>query len=200
MTRYRVQPPQIQQRGPGPLGTLGNFALQKGISAGINAAVPGGGIAAEAAQAVLPTMIPRFNEGGAVGESNWQKLMRQWREFQDASKESQIPERLGRIKQGLGTRAGQQQVQRALLPYMNKGGPIGGGQTKAGLEEARRLGALTQAEFLKAMAHGGYMKGGGKVSMGPLAGMKYKTSDGTNSHEYERKYHNPLSGGTSKEG
>ena len=72
--------------------------------------------------------------------------------------------------------------------------PLGGGQTKKGLEEARQMGALTQAEFLKAMAHGGYLNKGGKVAMGPLASLSYKNAGG---EVYERKYHNPLAGGSS---
>lgn len=47
--------------------------------------------------------------------------------------------------------------------YREMGGPLGGGQTKEGLMEARRLGALTQEEFLKAMAHAGYLNEGGTV-------------------------------------
>ena len=165
--RYNINPALIPQKQTGPLGTLGNLAMQKGISAGINAAVPGGGFAAEAAQAVAPQLVPRFQGGGQVQESNWDKMMRQWAELQGAVKDSGVSESMGKIKKGLGTKAGQQQVQRAMLPmaaqaYRNMGGPLGGGQTKEGLMEARRLGALTQEEFLKAMKHGNYLNAGGK--------------------------------------
>ena len=48
---------------------------------------------------------------------------------------------------------------------MNRGGPIGGGQTKEGLKEARALGALTREEYLKAMSHAGYKNRGGPIYM-----------------------------------
>lgn len=56
----------------------------------------------------------------------------------------------------------------AVLPTLfQKGGPVGGGQTAEALKEARALGALTREEYLKAMAHGGYMEKGGKVEKKP---------------------------------
>ena len=58
-------------------------------------------------------------------------------------------------------------------------GPLGGGMTESQLKEARSLGALSQAEYLKAMAHAGalkpqYKQGGGMMSSGMPAdvGMK----------------------------
>ena len=66
--------------------------------------------------------------------------------------------------------------------------PLGGGQTKKALEDARRIGALTQEEFLKAMAHGGYLNFGGKVS-----GVKYKATGGEITREAEVKFHGPIS-------
>lgn len=84
---------------------------------------------------------------------------------------------------------------RPALGFQSGGkAPLGGGQTKEALQQARSLGALTQAEFLKAMAHGGYMNKGGKVACGPLAAMSYKSEGG---EVWERKYHNPLAGGSS---
>lgn len=77
--------------------------------------------------------------------------------------------------------------------YKNMGGPLGGGQTEAALKEARSLGALTQKEFLKAMEHGGYLKGSG-----PLAGVKYKQTGGKITNEAEVKFHNPMMGKADK--
>ena len=166
--RYAINPALIPQRQTGPLGQIGNLAMQKGLQYGINTAIPGGGFAAEAAGVALPGMLPRFNEGGAVqGESNWARMMRQWADLKKAMQNEELQESMANVKKGLGTTAGQQQVQRAMMPlaaqaYRNMGGPLGGGQTKEGLMEARRLGALTQEEFLKAMKHGNYLNMGGK--------------------------------------
>lgn len=77
--------------------------------------------------------------------------------------------------------------------YRNMGGPLGGGQTESALKEARQLGALSQKEFLKAMEHGGYLKGSG-----PLAGVKYKQQGGKITNEAEVKFHNPLMGKSEK--
>lgn len=105
MPDYRIQGvPQLQQQ-QGPLGALGDFAKGKALSAGLEAAFPGSGLAKEAGEAVLPTLL---NKGGPAA-------------------------------------------------------PLGGGQSKESLLQARQLGALSQEEFLRAMAHAGYMEGGGKV-------------------------------------
>ena len=159
--RYAIQGVPMMQKQTGPLGTLGNFAMQKGLQYGINAAVPGGGIAAEAAQAVLPGMVPRFNMGGkaplgasqkgvkeleearrlgaltrdeylkALGhmnkapqykedggetESNWAKLMRQWKEMKEATEAADIAGDMARIGAALETPTGQQQALQAVLP------------------------------------------------------------------------------------
>ena len=148
--RYAITtpPPQMQQQ-TGPLGTLGNYAMKKGLSYGINAALPGGGFAAEAAGEVLPGMLPYFQMGGAVppghhrmpngqimadsahyqeggkAESNWDKMMRQWAELKAATEEAKIGESMGRIGEALQTPQGQMQVQGAMLPYMlQEGGGI----------------------------------------------------------------------------
>ena len=103
MPDYRIRSaPQLQQQ-QGPLGALGDFAKSKALSAGLEAAFPGGGLAKEAAEAVVPTFL-------AAG-----------------------------------------------------GAPLGGGQSKEGLMQARQLGALSQEEFLAAMKHAGYLEEGGKV-------------------------------------
>ena len=63
MPDYRIQGvPQLQQK-KGPLEALTDFGKSKALSAGLEAAFPGGGIAAEAAQEVIPTF---FEEGGKV--------------------------------------------------------------------------------------------------------------------------------------
>ena len=112
--------PQMQQQ-TGPLGLLGDFAKKKGMNYAINAALPGGGIAAEAAGTVLPSL---FNEGGKA-ESNWDKMMRQWAELKAATEEAKVGESMERIGDALQTRSGQQQVERAMLPYiLNEGGGI----------------------------------------------------------------------------
>lgn len=124
MTRPRyaiTSVPQMAQQSPGPLGILGEFAKNKALGYGINAAFPQAGLAQEAALAVAPSL---FNEGGKA-ESNWDKLMRQWAELKAASEESQIGERMETIGEALQTPQGQMQVQRALLPYqLNMGGMI----------------------------------------------------------------------------
>jgi len=53
----------------------------------------------------------------------------------------------------------------AILPAFLAGGgaPLGGGQSKEGLMQARQLGALTQEEFLQAMKHAGYLEKGGEA-------------------------------------
>ena len=104
--RYQIQgaPNLLQQQGQGPLGALTDFAKSKALSAGLEAAFPGGGLVKEGAEAVLPSF---FNQGGRA--------------------------------------------------------PLGGGQSKEGLMQARQMGALTQEEFLKAMQHAGYLNEGGQV-------------------------------------
>lgn len=101
---YRIQGVPTLPKEQGPLGALTDFAKSKALSAGLEAAFPGGGIAKEAAEAVAPTF---FQQGGRA--------------------------------------------------------PLGGGQSKEGLMQARQVGALTQEEFLKAMAHAGYMNKGGEA-------------------------------------
>jgi len=54
--------PQLQQQ-QGPLGALTDFAKGKALSAGLEAAFPGAGLAKEAAEAVVPTLL---EEGGKV--------------------------------------------------------------------------------------------------------------------------------------
>ena len=102
MPDYTIRNAPMLQQKKGPLEALTDFGKSKALSAGLEAAFPGGGIAAEAAQEVIPT-------------------------------------------------------------FFQAGGPIGGGQTKEGLMEARQLGALSQKEFLEAMKHAGYLEEGGKV-------------------------------------
>ena len=117
--RYYAPPPQVMQQ-MGPLGMVGELAKKKGMNMAINAAIPGGGFAAEAAQVALPQL---FEDGGQV-ESNWAKMLRQWRELKAATANPELQESMARIKHGLGTKSGQQQVQRAMLPlmYQNMGG------------------------------------------------------------------------------
>ena len=63
MPNYRIQGvPQLQQQ-QGPLGALADFGKSKALSAGLEAAFPGGGLVKEGAEAVLPTL---FNRGGMV--------------------------------------------------------------------------------------------------------------------------------------
>ena len=197
MSRYQINPGLIPQRQQGPLGALGNFAMNKGMTAGLNAMFPGGGLAKEAATAVAPSLMPRmFNEGGGVkGENNWARMMRQWAELKQAMGNEELQNSMSKIKQGLGTTAGQQQVQRAMLPlaaqaYRNMGGPLGGGQTKEGLKEARRLGALTQKEYLEAMRHGNYLNEGGGIHIKPENKGKFTAkakAAGMGVQEYARK-------------
>ena len=104
--RYQIQgaPNLIGQQRPGALGLAADFAKSKALSAGLEAAFPGGGLAKEGAEAILPAF---FQQGGRA--------------------------------------------------------PLGGGQSKEGLMQARQLGALSQQEFLEAMKHAGYLNEGGKV-------------------------------------
>ena len=64
--------PQLQQQ-QGPLGALGDFAKSKALSAGLEAAFPGSGLAKEAGEAVLPALLEK---GGDVKkkQSWWQKV------------------------------------------------------------------------------------------------------------------------------
>ena len=95
--------PPLAAKKPGVGELAMDFAKSKALTAGLEAAFPGGGLAKEAGEAILPA----FLAGG--------------------------------------------------------GAPLGGGQSREGLIQARQLGALTQAEFLKAMAHAGYKDEGGEV-------------------------------------
>ena len=64
MPNYQISGPRMpMQQRQGPLGALVDFGKGKALSAGLEAAFPGGGIAAEAAQEVIPTF---FEEGGKV--------------------------------------------------------------------------------------------------------------------------------------
>ena len=169
--------PQVQQ-SPSLLKTLGPLALKYGV----NAAIPGGGLGAEAAMAGGQYALGLAG-GGPIDPAEKERV------FADMIKGGMSPAAAKQILAGVDYYKG--------IAHKNTGGPIGGGQTKQGLMEARQLGALTQAEFLKAMAHAGYKAGGGKVNMGPLAATRYKMmAEGGEVHEYEKKYHNPLSGGT----
>ena len=194
MSRYQINPGLIPQRQQGPLGALANFGMQQGLKHGLNAAFPGGGFAADAAMAVAPTIMPRFNEGGNV-ENNWSKMMRQWQELKQAMQNEELQNSMSAVKQGLSTQGGQQQLQRAMLPlaaqaYRNMGGPLGGGQTKEGLKEARALGALSQAEYLKAMKHAGYLNEGGGIHIKPENKGKFTakaSAKGKGVQEYARQ-------------
>ena len=106
MPNYQIQgtPNLLQQQRQGPLGALTDFAKSKALSAGLEAAFPGGGLVKEGAEAVLPSF---FQQGGRA--------------------------------------------------------PLGGGQSKEGLMQARQLGALSQEEFLAAMKHAGYLEKGGEA-------------------------------------
>ena len=244
MPRYQLNPPPLQPRQSGALGQVGNLALQKGLQYGINAAIPGGGFAAEAAGLVGNQYLPRFEEGGKVkpwwkraadyawgtgregekarnfmqgkadhkmgggmihgyqeggdvGGSKWDQLMKQWAALKAATEAADFGGDLDRISGGLQNKAQQQQVARAFAPlgaaaFRAGGGgvgsaPLGGGQTKDALLQARQVGALTQEEFLKAMAHGGHLNFGGSV-----AGVKYKATGGDVTKEAEVKFHGPL--------
>ena len=176
MTIPFAPPVQGGQQGS-LLKTLGPLALKYGV----NAAIPGGGFAADAAMAAGTSFLAG---GGPIDPAEKDRV------FADMIKAGMSPAAAKQIIDGVGYYKG--------IAHKNTGGPIGGGQTKQGLMEARQLGALTQAEFLKAMAHAGYKAGGGKVNMGPLAATRYKMmAEGGEVHEYEKKYHNPLAGGSS---
>ena len=210
MPRYQIQAPPMMQRQTGPLGQVGNLALQKGLQYGINAAIPGGGFAAEAAGLLGQSALPRFmgggmvhayREGGDVGGSKWDQLMKQWAALKAATEQADFGGDLDRISAGLQNKGQQQQVARAFAPlgaaaFRAGGGgvgsaPLGGGQTKDALLQARQVGALTQEEFLKAMAHGGHLNFGGSV-----AGVKYKATGGDVTKEAEVKFHGPLKPGS----
>ena len=314
--RYAIQGVPMMQKQTGPLGTLGNFAMNKGLQYGIEAAVPGGGIAAEAAQAVLPGMVPRFNmggkaplgasqkgvkeleearrlgaltrdeylkalghmnkapqykanggrpdlnklghpirplaewkllaqsldpvlrdearsvlaspsgakfygqhksggsykaDGGEMEESNWAKLMRQWKEMKEATEAADIAGDMERIGAALGTPTGQQQALQAVLPlFKNEGGGIHikkGNEGKftakakaAGMgvqEYARKVLASDsaspatkkQANFARNAASW-HKEDGGRI--GPLSKTVHTTKDG---EKMEMNFHNPLAGG-----
>ena len=254
--RYAIQGVPMMQKQTGPLGTLGNFAMQKGLQYGINAAVPGGGIAAEAAQAVLPGMVPRFNMGGkaplggsqrgvkeleearrlgaltrdeylkALGhmnkapqykedggetESNWAKLMRQWKEMKEATEEADIAGDMARIGAALETPTGQQQALQAVLPLFRQEG--GGIHIKKGNEgkftaKAKAAGMGVQEYARKVLASDSaspatkkqanfarnaaswHKEDGGRI--GPLSKTVHTTKDG---EKMEMNFHNPLAGG-----
>ena len=63
--RYAIQGVPQMQKQTGPLGILGNYAVNKGLEHGLNAYAPGAGtIAGGAIREVAPSLVPRFNMGG----------------------------------------------------------------------------------------------------------------------------------------
>ena len=54
--------PRLQQQ-QGPLGALAEFGKSKALSAGLEAAFPGGGLVKEGAEAVLPTLLQPWWHG-----------------------------------------------------------------------------------------------------------------------------------------
>ena len=70
MSRYQISGhlPMPQQQ-PGLGGQVGNFLINRGIQAGLDAYAPGAGtIGGDLAREFLPGMVPRFNEGGKLGK------------------------------------------------------------------------------------------------------------------------------------
>ena len=65
--------PQLQQQ-QGPLGALGDFAKSKALSAGLEAAFPGSGLAKEAGEAVLPALLEKGGDVEKKKRSWWQKV------------------------------------------------------------------------------------------------------------------------------
>ena len=97
--RYAIQGVPQMQKQTGPLGILGNYAVNKGMEHALDAYAPGAGtIAGGAIRELAPSLVPRFNMGGKAP--------------------------LGASQKGVKE-----------------------------LEEARRLGALTRDEYLKALGH-----------------------------------------------
>ena len=196
---YTIRGPRQLPQQQGPLGALMDFGKSKALSYGLDAAFPGAGIAREAAGAVAPTF---FEEGGKVPW--WKQAARYaWGTGREGER-------------ARGAMQGDRDPKTGSAINRQGGGPIGGGQTKEGLMQARQMGALTQDEFLKAMSHAGYLKSSmgqkptykemGGMTPGPLgmtdmlaAGkgkdvskVKYKKTGGQVSDEMEISYHAPL--------
>ena len=119
--RYAIQGVPQMQKQTGPLGILGNYAVNKGMEHALDAYAPGAGtIAGGAIRELAPSLVPRFNMGGKAP--------------------------LGASQKGVKE-----------------------------LEEARRLGALTRDEYLKALGHMNkapqYKMGGGAMHQMPDGSM-----------------------------
>ena len=207
--RVAAPPPVRTEVQDGPLSAVGNFAVNRGLDMALDAYAPGAGtFGGDLARSVAPQFVPRFalggpamnpaqdpsraigdalaaqggamrlNHGGMVDPTEAARVMKDM--IAGGMSPSQAQYMIDRVNYFKGLSGG--------ATHKANGGPIGGGQSKEALKEARSLGALTQAEFLKAMAHGNHLARGGKPNCGPLASVQYKNEGG---EVWTRNYHDP---------
>lgn len=210
MSRYQAPPAQIMQRGPGPLGMVGNYALQKGLQAGLDAYAPGAGtFTGGLAREVLPQMMPRFNSGGRVGADTYGApavyredggKMGKWMGWGPTAKAYADAARYygGKARDampGMPTREtfGLDPDSLAMAKKFWQS-PVSTTKQAMGYNSGGRVGAdsygapatfPTQPTHKMGVAE--YKEAGGKV--GPLAKTMMKDKDGNTT---ERHYHNPL--------
>ena len=166
--------PQLQQQ-QGPLGALTDFAKGKALSAGLEAAFPGGGIAKEAAEAVAPTF---FDEGGKVP---WWKAAAQhvWKN-DNLRSDSKDKYRTKNRKNKQGPSKGD--VGSVLGSFLSLGFQGGGGVPKPIYQ---RMGGMTPGPLgMSDMLEAGKGKDVAKVV--------YKKKGGDIEDQVEIAYHAPL--------
>ena len=83
-SRYQIAPTNISQAGPSIWDEAKRWGANKALSAGINAAIPGGGLAAEGAQALLPGVLG-LKEGGKAKGGWWSYILGKGRAGEGAS-------------------------------------------------------------------------------------------------------------------
>ena len=161
--------PQLQQQ-QGPLGALMDFGKSKALSAGLEAAFPGAGLAKEAAEAVVPTLL---EEGGKVpwwkkaAEYAWGKDRAggKAREFMKGDKKKKSKVSAGDVGSVLGS-------------FFEAGGSV----SKPAYQ---RMGGLTPGPLgMSDMLQAGKGKDVSKVT--------YKKKGGSIEDQVEIAYHAPL--------
>ena len=112
-SRYPIQPMSMPQAGPSIWDQAKSWGAKKALSAGINAAIPGGGIVAEGAQQFLPGALG-FEEGGEAKGGWWSYILGKGRAGEGASD----------FLKGKGVKKAEKKEKGGMIPSYSSG-PLG---------------------------------------------------------------------------
>ena len=174
MPDYRIQgAPQLQGQ-QGPLGALGDFAKSKVLSAGLEAAFPGSGLAKEAGEAVLPALL---EEGGKVPW--WKAVAKKAWKNDGAERKQQAAKERFKKKPGSSGDAG------SVIGSLLSAGFFQGGGSVSNKPMYQRIGGMTPGPLgMSDMLAAGKGKDVAKVT--------YKKKGGDIEDVVEIGYHAPL--------